>query len=520
MFVAAGVPGSALSVGTHVGVAWTCLWFFVITISRSACVSFQVEAVGDSRVVSSLNSICTAAAAWKSLGTRSSVSENDDDGELTSRRMRLFPDCGRLTCMLPCLCIVAMLCSTVVWLIAFFQTLLSPLMAGGAAGAVTFSFESIASIFAMAFTLYACVSRRPLPCWQPSWRRVAPLGVLAAILQVVVLLLMALACEWVDQQACDQGDDETCQFYSLCKALVPLSTVVGILVVLSGVVLVGFYMRDQVESGRQRVELKAAKIRWVIVNSFKKWNEQRKCIPRFQDLEEHDYVEGWEVWSFTAWLLGTRCVVSHAWITSEHPDPDGVQLKALLRQITKCNRWKFWKLFTGSYDVVFFDFASLPQNGPRGAKRNDEEKRLFGKALAGMNLLYSHRLFRVLIILDTPTPQPGNGAECRPYKNRGWCYTELAMSTACGTVVNHFSSDVRQLTKQQKMPVLPEKFRENFEVKESTKSRRPSYLPEDPLEILSARGDRRHVASEGRLHGLRRCVVRPLFRQSDMTSDE
>ena len=80
------------SFGTHVVVARTCLWIFLITISRSACVSFQVEAVGGTRVVSSFNSICTTAAAWKSLATRSSpVSENDDDGELTSRRMRLFP---------------------------------------------------------------------------------------------------------------------------------------------------------------------------------------------------------------------------------------------------------------------------------------------------------------------------------------------------------------------------------------------------------------------------------------------
>ena len=267
-----------------------------------------------------------------------------------------------------------------------------------------------------------------------------------------------------------KGDVKTCTSDSYCKALVPLSIVVGILVVLIFSVLGGFYVRDQVESRRERVELKAAKIRWVKVNSFKSWNDQRKCIPRFQDLEEHDYVEGCETWSFTAWLLGTRYVVSHVWITSEHPDPDCVQLKALLREITKCNRWKFWKLFTGSYDVVFFDFASLPQNGPRGAKRNDEEERLFKKARAGMNLLHGQHLFRVLIILDTPSPQPGNGAECRPYEKRGWCYTELAISTACGTVVNHSSSDVRQLIKQEKMPVLPEKFRENFEVKEFTKN--------------------------------------------------
>ena len=162
---------------------------------------------------------------------------------------------------------------------------------------------------------------------------------------------------------------------------------------------------------------------------------------------------------------------------------------------------------TGSHDDVFFDFASLPLNGPRGAKRNDEEKRLFKISLAGMNPLYGHRLFRVLIILDTPTPQPGNDAECRPCEKRGWCYTELAISTACVTVVNHFSSDVQQLIKQEKMPVLPEKFRESFEVKEFTKDGDRATVLTIYSKFFQHGGDGGHVASEGRLHGRRRCVV-------------
>ena len=134
-----------------------------------------------------------------------SVSENDDDGELTSRRMRLFPDCGRLTCVLPCLCIVGMIYSTVAWLLLFFHSLrpLEGSYYGGIAATVIFSVDAIASIFAMVFTLYACPSRRTLPCWQPGWRRVAPLGLLAAILQIVLLLLTELGCE-LDQQACDE----------------------------------------------------------------------------------------------------------------------------------------------------------------------------------------------------------------------------------------------------------------------------------------------------------------------------
>ena len=171
----------------------------------------------------------------------------------------------------------------------------------------------------MGFTLYACVSRRPLPCWQPGWRRVAPLGVLSAILQIVWLWMCALGCERIYKQACEEGDVKSCQLESRCEALVLLSNVVCILVVLSWFVLVGFYLRHQVGSRRQRVELKAAKIRWVKVNSFKKWNGQRMCIPRFQDLEEDDCVEGCEACSFTAWLLGTRHVVSHTWTRQNSP---------------------------------------------------------------------------------------------------------------------------------------------------------------------------------------------------------
>ena len=35
------------------------------------------------------------------------------------------------------------------------------------------AFAAIVSLFSVGFTLYACVSRRPLPCWRPRWRCVA-----------------------------------------------------------------------------------------------------------------------------------------------------------------------------------------------------------------------------------------------------------------------------------------------------------------------------------------------------------
>ena len=63
-----------------------------------------------------------------------------------------------------------------------------------------------------------------------------------------------------------------------------------------------------------------------------------------------------------------RYAVSHAWLTPRHPDPDRVQLKACVCELSKCNSWKFLQWVTAAHDVVFFDYASVPQNGPSGEK--------------------------------------------------------------------------------------------------------------------------------------------------------
>ena len=240
-----------------------------------------------------------------------------------------------------------------------------------------------------------------------------------------------------------------------------MTTVCGVVVLSIGVALVVVNQRGTREFRRPREELKDVRIRWVKVESFKKWREEGRCIPRFQDREENDYIEEDRARSFTMWLLRTTYVVSHAWLTAAHPDPQGVQLDSLVCELAKCNWWKFWKRIIGCHDVVFFDYASLPQNGPNGQKRNDEEKELFNMALKGMNILHSHSSFQVLVIPDVP--------EGRQYKDRGWCYTELAISTAHGRVINDFRrSEVRRLIMQEEMPVLPNTFYRNFEGKEFT----------------------------------------------------
>ena len=146
----------------------------------------------------------------------------------------------------------------------------------------------------------------------------------------------------------------------------------------------------------QRQELLKVKLRWVKVESFKKWNGTATCTPRFQDLHEDEYVEEDNARSWKAWLLRTRYVVSRAWIPADHPDAERVQSKTLVRELTKCDSAKCWERVMGCHNVVFREYSNFLQ----GDDRTEEEKDLFAKALKDMNLLYGCSLFRVLVIPD------------------------------------------------------------------------------------------------------------------------
>ena len=132
------------------------------------------------------------------------------------------------------------------------------------------------------------------------------------------------------------------------------------------------------------------------MDSFKKWNGTASCTPRFQDLDEDEYVEEDNARSWKGWLLRTRYVVSRAWIPADHPDAERVQSKALVRELTKCDSVTFWKRIMGCHNVVFRDNSNLLQ----GDDRTEEEKDLFAKAFKGMNLLCGCSLFRSLVIPD------------------------------------------------------------------------------------------------------------------------
>jgi hypothetical protein len=100
--------------------------------------------------------------------------------------------------------------------------------------------------------------------------------------------------------------------------------------------------------------------------------------------------------------------VSHRWITPEHPDPDGTQLRELQRRLKTLSEGD--KSFRDA--LVFYDYSSMLQR-PRTA----QEDALFHRDLDALRRL-SQQADKVLILSEGYVD----------YKNRGWCFFEFIVA--------------------------------------------------------------------------------------------
>jgi len=194
--------------------------------------------------------------------------------------------------------------------------------------------------------------------------------------------------------------------------------------------------------------LNEAEIRWVKVGALRRWRRTGQRIPRMQDLASGDYVDR------TCGNVkhdSRRFVVSHAWLAKGDPDPTMVQLDAIVSELNR--------LRAPDSDVVFYDYASIPQ-----PPRTEDETRLFKIALKGMNLLYTRKGTRVLVIPQVSEKAPNP----TPYSVRGWCFFELAISSAFDTVCNYTSPAVVEVLAQGHLPVSTATFAAAFADKEFT----------------------------------------------------
>jgi hypothetical protein len=113
------------------------------------------------------------------------------------------------------------------------------------------------------------------------------------------------------------------------------------------------------------------------------------------------------------------CFLTHAWRATNHPDPDGATLAALLR---------FLRSPLGTHVVaVFVDVACLHQH-PRSA----EQETTFQEALKVLPKGFASPLgttvLRFAYVPPCPATVPAENYDGRPFSRRGWCVLQSAAS--------------------------------------------------------------------------------------------
>merc|ERR1719424_2414585 len=151
-------------------------------------------------------------------------------------------------------------------------------------------------------------------------------------------------------------------------------------------------------------------------------------LPRCQDLPEGARVtlEEMEEWTddFTVGVL----VISYPWLDADHPDKDGLQLRAISHVLKLFDKEAKEKYGAGCKVGVFLDYVSMPQRS-RGSAEDDrtpDELATFKRSLQAINLWYGHPKTHVLLV-DTELPA-GEKTNTQPYKGRGWCQMEFNAS--------------------------------------------------------------------------------------------
>ncbi|CAK0876251.1 unnamed protein product [Prorocentrum cordatum] len=137
-----------------------------------------------------------------------------------------------------------------------------------------------------------------------------------------------------------------------------------------------------------------------------------------------------------------RFVLSHPWLSKEHPDPTGVKLKLLVQQPDM--------LHASDDHAVFVDYMSLPQNdklnpelqrieaasgmpkpGSHPSVRTVAEEAQFKEALFAMEQIYSIGKTPVIVL-----PMDGDVDAGREYISRGWCLLEFCLSMGFDNISN------------------------------------------------------------------------------------
>ena len=123
-------------------------------------------------------------------------------------------------------------------------------------------------------------------------------------------------------------------------------------------------------------------------------------------------------------------MLSCPWLTKDHPDPDGSQLRRVAKALESLLTHSPYKRL-----AVFWDYLSLHQHpdSANGVMRTKAENALFKQGVGCLGTLYSHQRTNMLRLTTFPRTykkkdQP-EGANVSDYFDRGWCFSESAWSS-------------------------------------------------------------------------------------------
>eukprot|EP00927_Polykrikos_kofoidii_P083238 TRINITY_DN8481_c0_g2_i1.p1 TRINITY_DN8481_c0_g2~~TRINITY_DN8481_c0_g2_i1.p1 ORF type:complete len:393 (-),score=59.74 TRINITY_DN8481_c0_g2_i1:73-1251(-) len=212
----------------------------------------------------------------------------------------------------------------------------------------------------------------------------------------------------------------------------------------------------------------------VSVAYIRELREVSELLPRRQDLPKDKYISGNTLdHQMRFGAPRTVFVVSHAWLTEEHPDPTGARLNELANTLELVS--------ASDKDLVFFDYCSLHQRAcplscskeSRGFQsrsmsedlsdsRDAEEARLFKAARANMDVIFASARVKVLVfpkihdVSDAPAIFVRNASA---YLSRAWCLFEFSIALYFGRIAGgaspHFgeaNDDLRNALLQHVIP--------------------------------------------------------------------
>jgi len=149
---------------------------------------------------------------------------------------------------------------------------------------------------------------------------------------------------------------------------------------------------------------------------------QDVAIQRCQELPQEAFLTA----EVAVGLLQRRyniVVMSYAWLTAQHPDPDCFHLRTLRLYLRK-----HMDYFVNFQDVgVFWDFASLRLK-PGNGRRSQEEQGMLTAGRASLGALYGGKRTVVVKLTTVPKATLSRGYRLTAYDTRGWCFCEAAIA--------------------------------------------------------------------------------------------